>query len=64
MWGNQDACIYQALVVSPGGINVTVVPKVLAFARYGQKISSTVSFKAVAPPQGCVRIIDMEVCEN
>jgi len=47
-------CIYRALVVSPSGVNVTVVPKVLAFARYGQKISFNVSFKAAAPLKGYV----------
>ena len=47
-------CIYRALVVSPSGVNVSVVPKVLAFARYGQKMSFTVRLKAVAPPKGYV----------
>lgn len=46
--------IYKAVVYSPAGINVTVVPKRLAFYRYGQKISFTVKFEAVAPTKDYV----------
>ncbi|KAL7231157.1 hypothetical protein ACSBR2_009432 [Camellia fascicularis] len=43
--------VYRALVLSPMGINVTVVPRLLVFNRYGQKISFTVNFKAEAPSE-------------
>lgn len=47
-------CTYQALVVPPSGIEVTVVPKVLAFMRYGKKISFTMNFKPVMPTKDYV----------
>lgn len=46
--------IYNALVSSPRGINVTVVPKRLIFDRFGQKIKFTVKFKVAAPSKGYV----------
>ncbi|KAL5818882.1 hypothetical protein ACOSQ4_022724 [Xanthoceras sorbifolium] len=44
--------IYKAVVSTPVGINVTVVPKRLIFNRYGQKINFTVNFKLTAPTKG------------
>ena len=41
--------IYKAVVVSPAGVNVTVVPNRLVFTRIGEKIKFTVNFKVVAP---------------
>ncbi|XP_052196829.1 subtilisin-like serine-protease S [Diospyros lotus] len=43
---------YRAAVSSPRGFKVTVVPRVLVFRRYGQKISFSVKFKATAPSEG------------
>ncbi|XP_072968800.1 subtilisin-like serine-protease S [Typha angustifolia] len=45
---------YRAIVVQPTGINVTVVPEVLAFESYGQKKNFTVDFKVAAHPTGYV----------
>lgn len=42
---------YKAVVSSPVGINVTVVPRRLVFSSYGQKINFTVSFKVEAPSE-------------
>ncbi|KAG5069582.1 hypothetical protein AAZX31_01G143200 [Glycine max] len=44
--------IYKAVVVSPTGVNVTVVPNRLVFTRIGQKIKFTVNFKVAAPSKG------------
>ncbi|XP_004512298.1 subtilisin-like serine-protease S isoform X2 [Cicer arietinum] len=44
--------IYEAEVVSPDGVNVTVVPTRLVFTRTGQKIKFTVNFKVIAPLKG------------
>lgn len=44
--------IYNALVSSPRGINVTVMPNRLIFNRFGQKIKFTVKFKVAAPSKG------------
>ncbi|XP_020228756.1 subtilisin-like protease SBT3.9 [Cajanus cajan] len=41
--------IYKATVLSPAGINVTVVPNRLVFTRVGQKIKFTVNFKVATP---------------
>ncbi|MQL75643.1 hypothetical protein Taro_008014 [Colocasia esculenta] len=46
--------IYRAVVSPPSGINVTVVPKVLIFNNYGQKINFTVNFRVAAPSKGYV----------
>lgn len=46
--------VYNVVVYSPKGIDVTVSPKRLIFKRYGQKISFTVNFKVVAPSSGYV----------
>lgn len=46
--------IYRAVVSSPIGTNVTVVPNRLVFNRYGQKINFTVNFKVAAPTKGYV----------
>ncbi|KAH7848383.1 hypothetical protein Vadar_002145 [Vaccinium darrowii] len=43
---------YKAVISSPVGINVTVVPRRLVFSSYGQKIDFTVSFKVEAPSEG------------
>ncbi|KAI8536719.1 hypothetical protein RHMOL_Rhmol10G0278800 [Rhododendron molle] len=43
---------YKAVISSPAGINVTVVPRLLVFSSYGQKIDFTVSFKVEAPSEG------------
>ncbi|KAG5529911.1 hypothetical protein RHGRI_030330 [Rhododendron griersonianum] len=43
---------YKAFISSPAGINVTVVPRLLVFSSYGQKIDFTVSFKVGAPSEG------------
>nr|XP_027192108.1 subtilisin-like protease SBT5.3 isoform X2 [Cicer arietinum] len=40
--------IYKAVVSSPHGVNVTVTPNQLVFARIGQKIKFTVNFKATS----------------
>ncbi|KAM0970049.1 hypothetical protein ACFX13_018448 [Malus domestica] len=42
--------IYKAVVSSPVGISVTIVPNRLIFKRFGQKIQFTVNFKVAAPP--------------
>lgn len=42
--------IYRAAVSAPRGINVTVVPRRIAFDSYGQRINFTVNFKVAAPP--------------
>ncbi|KAK7406967.1 hypothetical protein VNO78_08603 [Psophocarpus tetragonolobus] len=44
--------IYKAAVVSPAGVNVTVVPKRLVFTRVGQKMKFTVNFKVASPSKG------------
>lgn len=44
--------MYKAVISSPAGINVTVVPRLLVFSSYGQKIDFTVSFKVEAPSEG------------
>lgn len=41
--------VYRAVVFSPPGVNVTVVPKRLEFNRYGQKMRFTVKFEVTAP---------------
>ncbi|RWR72766.1 subtilisin-like protein protease SBT5.3 [Cinnamomum micranthum f. kanehirae] len=46
--------VYKVVVYSPREVNVTVSPKYLIFNKYGQKISFTVNFKAVAPSNGYV----------
>lgn len=45
---------YRAVVASPAGIKVTVSPRFLIFNEYGQKLTFTVNFKAVAPSKGYV----------
>lgn len=44
--------IYEAEVLSPDGVNVTVVPNRLVFTRTGQKIKFSVNFKVIAPLKG------------
>ncbi|XP_062144552.1 subtilisin-like serine-protease S [Alnus glutinosa] len=44
--------IYKALISSPIGINVSVVPKLLVFNHFRQKIKFTVNFKVAAPSKG------------
>lgn len=44
--------IYEAIISSPIGINVSVVPKQLIFNHFGQKIKFTVNFKVAAPSKG------------
>lgn len=44
--------IYKAVVSSPIGINVTVIPDRLTFNSFGQKMKFTVSFKVAAPTKG------------
>ena len=44
--------VYNAVVSSPAGVNVTVVPNRLIFRRFGQKIKFTVNFKVAAPSKG------------
>lgn len=44
--------VYEAVVSSPAGVNVTVVPNHLNFTRVGQKINFTVNFKVVGPSKG------------
>ncbi|XP_027347404.1 subtilisin-like protease SBT3.5 [Abrus precatorius] len=46
--------VYKAVVSSPPGINVTVVPNKLIFTRIGQKLMFTVNFKVTAPSKGYV----------
>ncbi|XP_060192912.1 subtilisin-like serine-protease S [Lycium barbarum] len=46
--------IYRAVIFAPKGVNVTVVPRRLAFTRYYQKMNFTVTFKVAAPTQGYV----------
>lgn len=46
--------IYHAILSQPPGINVTVVPKVLVFERYGQKRNFTVKFRVAAPSKDYV----------
>ncbi|XP_016201349.1 subtilisin-like protease SBT3.9 isoform X2 [Arachis ipaensis] len=44
--------VYKSVVVSPAGVNVTVVPDRLIFGRIGQKIKFTLNFKVAAPSKG------------
>jgi hypothetical protein len=44
--------IYKALISSPIGINVSVVPQRLVFNHFRQKIKFTVNFKVAAPSKG------------
>lgn len=44
--------IYRSVVLSPAGVNVTVVPNRLVFTRVGQKIKFNVTFKVAAPSKG------------
>ncbi|KAG1364193.1 putative Subtilisin-like protease SBT3.8 [Cocos nucifera] len=46
--------IYHAILSHPAAINVTVVPKVLVFERYGQKMNFTVRFRVAAPSKDYV----------
>lgn len=46
--------IYKAVIFAPRGVNVTVVPRRLAFTRYYQKMNFTVTFEVAAPTQGYV----------
>lgn len=46
--------IYHAILSQPAGINVTVVPKVLVFEKYGQKKNFTVKFSVAAPSKDYV----------
>ncbi|XP_061341727.1 subtilisin-like serine-protease S [Gastrolobium bilobum] len=48
----QARSIYEAVVSSPAGVNVTVVPNRLIFTKIGQKIKFSVNFKVVAPSKG------------
>ncbi|KAI0512036.1 hypothetical protein KFK09_012671 [Dendrobium nobile] len=41
--------LYRSVVISPKGINVTVVPDVLSFRSYGEKRNFTVNFWVVTP---------------
>ncbi|XP_021804562.1 subtilisin-like protease SBT3.5 [Prunus avium] len=44
--------IYKAVVSSPIGINVTIIPDQLIFNSFGEKINFTVNFKVTAPSKG------------
>lgn len=44
--------IYQAVISSPVGVNVTVVPWRLVFTKYGQKIRFTLHFRVTSPFEG------------
>ncbi|KAK7262797.1 hypothetical protein RJT34_30378 [Clitoria ternatea] len=44
--------VYRAIVSSPPGVNVTVVPNQLIFTRIGQKIKFTVNFNVTFPSKG------------
>ncbi|KAJ1388900.1 Peptidase S8/S53 domain [Sesbania bispinosa] len=44
--------IYKAVVSSPRGVNVTVIPNRLIFTRFEQKIKFTVNFKVTSPSKG------------
>ncbi|KAJ9541012.1 hypothetical protein OSB04_027518 [Centaurea solstitialis] len=46
--------IYRAVVATPHGIQVDVLPHRLVFSRYGQKMNFTITFKISAPSQGYV----------
>lgn len=45
---------YRAVVSTPHGIQVSVLPPRLVFTRYGQKANFTVTFQVSAPSQGYV----------
>lgn len=45
---------YRAQVSPPIGVNVTVVPHVLNFKRYGEKLNFTVTFRATRPSKDYV----------
>nr|XP_043631440.1 subtilisin-like serine-protease S [Erigeron canadensis] len=45
---------YRAVVSTPLGIQVSVLPRRLVFTRHGQKVNFTVTFKISAPSQGYV----------
>nr|AFK43318.1 unknown [Lotus japonicus] len=44
--------VYKAVVSSPPGVNVTVVPNRLIFTLVGQKMKFTVNFKVTSPSKG------------
>ncbi|XP_014521221.1 subtilisin-like protease SBT5.3 [Vigna radiata var. radiata] len=44
--------VYRSVVLSPAGVNVTVVPNRLEFTSVGQKIKFSVNFKVAAPSKG------------
>lgn len=44
--------IYRAVISSPVGVNVTVVPQILVFTKYGEKIKFTVNFEVIGPSEG------------
>ncbi|KAG4992111.1 hypothetical protein JHK82_025627 [Glycine max] len=44
--------VYKAVVSSPPGVRVSVIPNRLIFTRIGQKINFTVNFKLSAPSKG------------
>lgn len=46
--------LYRSLVISPKGINVTVVPDVLSFRSNGEKMNFTVYFRVVTPSKDYV----------
>ncbi|XP_038971936.1 subtilisin-like serine-protease S isoform X2 [Phoenix dactylifera] len=50
----QPRSVYRAVVSPPTGINVTVIPEVLIFKSYDQKINFTVNFRAVVPSKDYV----------
>ncbi|KAG1363283.1 putative Subtilisin-like protease SBT3.6 [Cocos nucifera] len=50
----QTRSVYRAVVSPPTGINVTVIPGVLIFKSYSQKLNFTVNFRAVVPSKDYV----------
>ncbi|KAL9327289.1 hypothetical protein ACSQ67_007934 [Phaseolus vulgaris] len=44
--------VYKAVVSSPPGVRVSVIPNRLIFTRIGQKMNFTVKFKITAPSKG------------
>ncbi|CAL9075259.1 unnamed protein product [Musa textilis] len=50
----KPGAVYRVQVSPPTGINVTVVPNILTFTSYGQKLNFTVTFRATYPSKDYV----------
>lgn len=50
----QPRSVYRAVVSPPTGIDVTVIPELLIFKSYAQKLNFTVNFRTVVPSKDYV----------